>query len=107
VSAVARLRDLDSHSWVIASWSAPFVAPLLVDMLMVTFWLLGKWSRYGFSEFPLFVSAVIVETAVLMAVATLMLMSRSSAVRGLSVCIAGTSTILLVGGLAFALLLLI
>jgi hypothetical protein len=75
-------------------------------MVMVTFWILGKWWRDSLNEFTLFVTAVIIDTIVFMAVATLMVRSRSAPVRGFSVCIAGTSTTILVGGVAFALLML-
>lgn len=106
MSAVVRLRDLDPHSWVIASWLAPLVAPLLVDVLLVTFWLLGKWPLLDRHEFALFVTAVILDVVVLMAVALLMLKSHSPPVQGWSICIAGTSAIIFIGGLAFAIVII-
>ncbi|WP_156658258.1 hypothetical protein [Mycobacterium kyorinense] len=69
---------------------------------MVTIWLLGKWPLLDEHEFALFVAALCIDVIAFATVAMLLLTSHSSGVRGLSVSIAGTSAMLLIGGATFA-----
>lgn len=42
MTAFARLNGLDSRAWSTASWSAPVMTQLVLALLMVMSWLLGK-----------------------------------------------------------------
>lgn len=102
MTALARLSSVDPRAWYTATWSAPFVTHLVLALVIVMAWLLGKW-RPGTSGAILFlVSAGI---ALLLCAAITIPLARSSSARahGLALGIAGSYAVVLIGGLVYGL----
>lgn len=96
MTALARLNGLDSRVWSTATWSSPFTTQLVLALVIVTSWLLGRWLP-GTGAVVLFVAGAAV-TFVLCAVLT---KSASSRARGLALSVAGSFVVVLVGGFVY------
>jgi hypothetical protein len=95
---IARLRDLDDHAWTTATWSAPFIGPVVLGGMFVLLWLLGKLPALAIHERAWFITGAVATVIVSAPVVGAMSRSRSSRVRGLALSLAGSSVIVLVGG---------
>ncbi|BBY17725.1 hypothetical protein MLIT_33170 [Mycolicibacterium litorale] len=102
MTALTRLNNLDSRAWSTATWSAPFVTQLVLALVIVTSWLLGKWhpGTNGAILFLISAAVVFVLGAVLCAALT---RSASARARGLALSLAGSFAVVLVGGLVYGL----
>lgn len=101
---------LDARAWRTATWSAPFVVQLVLGMLLIAMWLLGKWpfethSAYAGERAWMLTSTVITTLAALL-IGVAFLRSPSPRNRGLGVSIASCSVVVLAGGTIFAYLFL-
>lgn len=105
-----RVRDLDARVWRTATWSAPFVVQVELGLLLTAIWTLGKWpfpthSAYG-GERTWMLTAAVVTTLTSLVFSAVLLQSSSPRHRGLSLSIAGSSVVVLIGGTAYAYLIL-
>ncbi|KUI34683.1 hypothetical protein AU195_09170 [Mycobacterium sp. IS-1496] len=100
MTALARLNDVDYRTWSTATWSAPFITQLVLALVIVTSWLLGRWFP-GTAPVVLFVvssGAVFLLCAVLF---TLLIKLASSRARGVALSVAGSFAVVLTGGLVY------
>ncbi len=100
----------DTRAWRTATLSAPFVVQLILAMLLVAMWLLGKWpfdthSAYA-GERVWMLTATVVTTLVSLLIGAALLRSRSPRNRGLGISILSCSAVVLAGGTIFAYLVL-
>jgi hypothetical protein len=100
MTALARLNSVGSRAWSIATWSAPFVTQLVLALVVVTSWLLGKWhpGTNGAILFLVSSAVVFLMGAVLCAA---LARSASARARGLALSMAGSFAVVLVGGLVY------
>jgi hypothetical protein len=102
----ATLREFDARAWSTATWSAPFVVQLVVGVLLVVMGLLGKWpfATHGAhaGARPWLLTATVIATLVSLVISGVLLGSQSSRRRGLGLSVAGSSAVVLVGGVLFA-----
>jgi hypothetical protein len=103
---LAWIRNLDAHAWRTATWSAPFVVQLVLAALLILIWLLGKWPFAEHSTFEAEGALLLTATGIaalgsLAISGVLLLTSRSSRGLGLAVSLAGSATIVLIGGMIY------
>lgn len=96
---IARLRHLDNRVWATATWSAPVVSPIVLGGMFILLWLIGKLPAFTIHERAWFITGAVITVIVSGPVIGVMLRSRSSYVRGLALSLAGSSAIVLVGGI--------
>lgn len=104
-----RLRDLDPQAWRTATLSAPFVVQIVLGVLLATMWALGKGlftTESGHGERGWMLTAAVLTTLVSLALAAALLHSPKPRDHGLALSIAGSSAVVLVGGIAYAYLVL-
>lgn len=104
-----RRYGLDARGWRTATVSAPFVVQIVLALLLLAMWALGKWlftTESGRSERAWMLTALLVTTVVTLAVSGALLRSPSPARRGLSLSIAGSLAIVLSGGAVYAYMIL-
>lgn len=104
-----RVRDLDNRAWRTATLSVPFVVQIVLGLLLLAMWLLGKGlytTEGGHSERGWMLAAAVVTTLVSLALAAALLRSPSPRNRGLALSIAASSAVVLIGGTLYAYLVL-
>lgn len=105
-----RPHDLDARAWRTATWSAPFVIQLVLGLLLVALWLLGKWPYATHSahagERTWMLTATAITTLASLVTSALLMRSPSARHRGLSLSLAGSSAVVVLGGILFAFLVL-
>ncbi|WP_232068786.1 hypothetical protein [Mycobacterium mantenii] len=92
-----------------ATLSAPFVVQIVLGLLLVTMWALGKgpfMTERGHTERSWMLIAVVITTVVSLALAAVLGKSPSPRNRGIALSIAGSSATVLIGGIIFAYLVL-
>ncbi|XTP35777.1 hypothetical protein ACORG1_05925 [Mycobacterium sp. TJFP1] len=100
MTTFAHLRGLNSRMWRTATWLAPLTTQVVLALLIVTSWLLGKWFP-GTGPVPLLlVSAAAVLSLCVVAVIVLA-RSATSRAQGVALSIAGAYTVVLVGAAAY------
>lgn len=104
------MNFFDARAWRTATWSAPFVVQLILAMLLVAMWLLGKWpfdthSAYA-GERAWMLTSTVLTTLVSLLIGATFLRSTSRRNRGLGISIVSCSAVVLAGGTAFAYLVL-
>lgn len=100
MTTFARLRGLDSGTWRTATWMAPLSTQVVLALVIVTSWLLGKWFP-GTGGVPLFfVSAAVVFPLCVMAVVVLA-RSATSRAQGVALSMVGAYAVVLVGAAAY------
>ncbi len=104
------MNFLDAHDWRTATWSAPFVVQLILALLLVAMWLLGKWpfdthSAYA-GERAWMLTAAVLTTLVSLLIGAVFLRSTSPRSRGLGISILSCSAVVLAGATTFAYLVL-
>ena len=100
MTALARLNDLDSRSWSTATWSAPLMTQLVLALVIIAVWLMGK-AIPGTSGVILFLASAAV-VFVLCALATFALVrSESSRARGIALSVVGSYAVVVVGGVVY------
>lgn len=97
---LARLSDLDARAWSTATWTAPFMTQLILCVMFALWWLLGKrpFELHGFALFSI-IALVITIAAALAAIP--LLTSQSSRAQGLAMSIAGSSAVVVLGGIVY------
>lgn len=103
------LRDLDARGWRTATWSAPFVVQIELGLLLVVMWASGKWlftTESGHGERIWMFAALAVTALMSLMFCGALVRSSSQRRRGLSLGIAGSSVIVVVGGAVYACLIL-
>jgi hypothetical protein len=106
VSGRFRLRRSDARAWSVATRSAPFVIQLVLGVLMIAMWLVGKWSiverdtRAGDHASLLIATGITVVIALLAGGALLSRQSTTTRAIGLSV--AASALVVLIGGVGYA-----
>lgn len=100
----------DTRAWRTATWSAPFVVQVILAMVLVAIWLLGKWpfgmhNAYA-GEREWMLTATVVTTIVSLLFGAALLRSPSPRKRGLGISILSCSAVVLAGGTIFAYLVL-
>jgi hypothetical protein len=104
-----RVRDLDTQTWRTATLSAPFVVQIVLGFLLLAVWALGNGlfkTESGHSERVLLLTATLITTLTSLVFSVVLLMSPSPRRRGLSLSLAGSSAVVLVGGTIYAYLVL-
>jgi hypothetical protein len=104
---IARLRDLDSRAWSTATWAVPFMFQLVSGTMFIALWLLGKAPYFMTHNAETggrawLLTAAAVTALIWVPVSGLLLMSRSSRVRGIGMGVAGSVAIVLIGTIVFA-----
>lgn len=102
MTALARLDGLDSRAWSTATWSAPFITQLVLALLIVMPWLLGKYF-VGAAGLVLFLVSAAAVLPVCALTTGLLIRSAASRVQGLALSIAGSYAVVLFGGFIFGL----
>lgn len=98
----SRLRDLDSRAWSVATWLAPLMTQIVLALVIVGSWLLGKWFP-GTAGAVLFLAGA-AATFIVCALAVLVLArSRTPRARGIALSIAGSYAVVVVGGVIYGL----
>ena len=103
------VRDLDSRGWRTATLSAPFVVQVILGLLLLAMWVLGKGlftTEGSHGERSWMLTAAVITTLASLAVAAALLRWPSPRNRGLALSIAGSSAIVLIGGAIYAFLVL-
>lgn len=106
---LSRLHDLDARGWRTATWSAPFIVQIELGLLLVAMWASGKWlftTESGNSERTWMIAALAITTLTSLIFSGALLRSPSQRRRGLSLSVAGSSAIVVVGGACYAYLVL-
>ncbi len=109
MSSFLRVRDLNTAAWRAATLSAPFVVQFILGLLLATMWALGKGpftTESGHSERGWMLTAAVITTLVSLALAAALLRSPSPRGRGLALSVAGSSAVVLIGGIVYAYLVL-
>ena len=104
-----RVRDLDAQAWRTATLSAPVVVQMVLGLLLVTMWALGKGlftTESGRGERGWMLTAAVITTLVSLGLAAALLRSSAPRNRGLALSIAGSSAAVLIGGIGYAYLVL-
>lgn len=108
--SLLRLRGLDVRAWRAATLSAPFVIQLILGMLLIAMWLLGKWPFNTHSahagERAWLLTATAITTLGFLLISPALLRSPSPRMRGLALSISSCAVVVLVGGVIFAFLML-
>lgn len=104
------MNFFDAHAWRTATWSAPFVVQLILALLIVAMWLLGKWpfgthSAYA-GERAWMLTATVLTTLLSLIIGAAFLRSTSPRSRGLGISILSCSALVLAGATIFAYLVL-
>lgn len=104
------MNFFDTRSWRTATWSAPFVVQVILAVLLVAMWLLGKWpfathNAYA-GERGWMLTATVVTAIVSLLFGAALLRSPSPRNRGLGISILSCSAVVLAGGTIFAYLVL-
>jgi hypothetical protein len=89
--------------------SAPFVVQFVLGLLLATMWALGKapfTTESGHGERGWMLTASVITTLVSLAVAAALLRSPSPRNRGVALSVAGSSAVVLIGGIVYAYLVL-
>ena len=106
----AWVRDLDGRAWRTATWSAPFVVQSVLGMLFLAMWALGQWPfpTHGpyQGERAWMLTATVITTLMSLLFSAALLQSPSTRRRGLSLSLAGSSAVVLIGGTVYAYLIL-
>lgn len=110
MSTSTRADFFDARAWRTATWSAPFVVQLILGVLLVAMWLLGKWpfdthSAYA-GERAWMLAATVITAVVSLVVGAALLKSGSPRSRGLGISVVSCSAVVLAGGTIFAYLVL-
>ncbi|WP_231996385.1 hypothetical protein [Mycobacterium scrofulaceum] len=104
------MNFFDTRAWRTATWSAPFVVQVILAMLLVAMWLLGKWPFYTHNAYTgereWMLTATVVTTIVSLLFGAALLRSPSPRSRGLGISTLSCSAVVLAGGTIFAFLVL-
>lgn len=100
MTSFAILRNLDSASWRTATWAAPFAAQLVLGIVIVVYWRLGK-SPFELREYPALLAGAAVALLLSAVVMFPLLKSRSPRHHALALAIVGSNVVVLVGGILF------
>jgi hypothetical protein len=100
VTFTSRVRDLSSTAWASATWATPFVTQILLAMVIACSWLLGKVfvGAHGGLLFLFGAAAVLIPSGL---AAIALRRSASPRANGLALSIAGSYSVVLVGGLLY------
>lgn len=99
MTALARLRDLDSRAWSTATWSAPLMTQLVLALIIVVSWVLGKF--FPGSGAVLFLASAAAAFVVCAVVAVSLAQSKSSRAHGIALSVVGSYAVVLVGGIIY------
>ncbi|MGD1283461.1 hypothetical protein ACKUUI_22125 [Mycobacterium seoulense] len=104
-----RVGDFDGPDWRTATLSVPFVVQIVVGVLLATMWTLGKGlftTESGHGERGWMLTAAVITTLVCLTLAAALFRTPSPRNRGLALGIAGSSSVVLIGGIVYAYLVL-
>lgn len=98
-----RISDLDARSWSTATWALPFAVQFVLLLSVIWLWLLGKTTYFAEAhERGWFLSAAVITLLVTLPIAAVFLTQQSSRVRGVAVAVAGSSFIVAIGMITYA-----
>ncbi|WP_231588634.1 hypothetical protein [Mycobacterium nebraskense] len=100
---------MDAQAWRTATLSAPFVVQIVLGLLLATMWALGKGlftTENGRGERGWMLTAAVITTVVSLGLAAALLRSPAPRNHGLALSIAGSSAVVLIGGIVYAYLVL-
>jgi hypothetical protein len=100
MTALARLNDLDARVWSTATWSAPLMTNVLLALVIVASWLLGRLLP-GSGAVVLFLMSAAAVLLVCAVMTTLLARSTSSRARGIALSVVGSYAVVLVGALVY------
>ena len=100
MTALARLNGLDQRVWSTATWSAPLITNVLLALVIVASWLLGRWWP-GSGAVVLFLLGAAVVLIVCAVITAILARSTSSRARGVAMSVVGSYAVVLVGGLVY------
>jgi len=93
------LGSLDSRAWATATRSAPLVTQLILAVLIVSAWLLGKWIPGP--ALPLFAVSAAGVFVLCAGTAFILIRSTSSRARGMALSVAGSYVVVLAGAAVY------
>lgn len=99
---IARLRDLDSRAWSTATWTTPFMVELVVGVMVIVLWLLSKTTYFSSLHRTWLLTGTVLTALASVLTSGLLLTSPSSRLRGVGLSVAGSSVVVLVGGIILA-----
>ena len=98
-------QRFDDRTWTVATRSAPVVVQVILGLLLISTWLLDRWSLVGDAAHASRV-AVLGATGIAVVLsfgaAVGLLVRDSAAARGIGLSTAACAAIVLIGGLAYA-----
>ncbi|MGE0219523.1 hypothetical protein [Mycolicibacterium sp.] len=100
MTALVRLRDAGSRTWSAATWSAPLLSNLVLAVLIVTSWLLGRvYPAFG----PLGLFLVSAAAVFLVCAVAVVALVRSASPRadGIALGVIGSYAVVFVGGFVY------
>ncbi|BCI51607.1 hypothetical protein NIIDNTM18_08850 [Mycolicibacterium litorale] len=100
MTALARLHGLDTRVWSTATWSSPFVTQLVLALVIVMSWLLGKWFP-GTGAVVLFAVSAVVVFLLCTVLSAVLIRSTSPRAYGVALSVAGSFAVALTGGLVY------
>lgn len=101
MTTIARLRSLDTRGRRAATWFAPFVTQLVLALVIVTAWLLGKWFP-GAGAVPLVLVSLAAILPVCAVAAFVLGQSANRRAQGAAVSIVGAYAVVFVGVAVYA-----
>lgn len=103
--STVRARKFDDRTWTVATRSAPVVIQVILGLLLISTWLLGRWSVVADAEHAPRV-AVLGATGIAvvfsLGVAVGLLFRDAGAARGVGLSTAACAAIVLIGAVTYA-----
>lgn len=97
MTTFAHLRGLDSRTWCTATWLVPLTTQVVLALVIMTSWLLGKWFP-GAGGVPLFFASVAVVFSLCVMAVIVLARSSMSRAQGVALSIIGAYVVMLIGG---------
>ncbi|OLO99891.1 hypothetical protein BVU76_23550 [Mycolicibacterium porcinum] len=94
------MADLDARAWSTATWTAPFITQLVLGVVFTIWWLLGK-QLFELHGLALFLAIAVIVTLAAVLTTVSLLISPSSRAHGLAISVAGSSAVVLLGGMLY------
>lgn len=100
MTTFARWRGLDTRVWSTAAWLSPLTTQIVLALVIVTSWLVGKWFP-GTAPALLFLAGAGAALLICAVLAVALVRSATSRTQGAAMSIAGAYGIVLAGGLIY------
>ena len=98
----ARIRASDVETWRVATWAVPFMAEVVIAVLVVTLWVLSKTAAFPWLERGWLLTGAGVTALASVVAAGYLMMSSSPRRRGLGLSVAASGFVAAVGATVVA-----